>query len=240
VRELHLANDPLLAETVGHETAVLDSGADLAGDSRDQLLVPGGKVVLDRSTDQIDHADRSGIPVRRCVAEGDRHEGVGIVPVRRRRFAGIYIAAFEDLGAPLAEDGRSDRGAIVEADRSCLLAAAHRCNELEVIQLGVVNPECCAPDSHRIDDFTKDRFGCLLEGDDRSEHLADRIEEGDFLVTFGELSPHQPGFRVMLQCESQNGCQERSALRVAAGYLDAGGCDVRYGDGDCGGARMIA
>ena len=62
VGQLHLPGHPLLGQALPDEPVVLQSGAHLTGDGRQELLVAGGEAPAGPPADEVDDTHRPGLP----------------------------------------------------------------------------------------------------------------------------------------------------------------------------------
>ena len=221
VGELHLAHQPLLPKARRHQPAVLHRRADLAGDGADQLLVAGGEAFAAGQPTQVDDPDGAALPLGRRIADRDGKEGrAGIRERRGDAAARELVVRLEDDGASLAEDRGGDGVVIRDEYRPALAGHPDRGHQVELVALGVVEPERRALDAERPRDLGKDRSRRGFQRDHRSEDLADGVEQRDFLVALRELAAEEARLRLLLeQAGDDEGEEGGERLDLVAGPL---------------------
>jgi hypothetical protein len=184
VRELHLLRELLLRERLPHQPRVLDGGADLRRDGRDELLVAGAELLARAAIRQIDDAER--LAAVGCGPH-DRHGEHAAASIGALAVV-FLLARVDDDRVLRAEHARRHAPRIADGDPRRLLQrrAEHR-DRVQRVGWFVVHEDRRAPRAHRLRDLDQDGRGGLLQRHGAAEDLADRVEEVDLLVALGQL-----------------------------------------------------
>src|SRR5215218_4874830 len=205
VRELHLLLQPLLIERPPNEARILDRGADLRGDRRDELLITGGERLPRPPIREVDDAERL------AAVLGGPENGHGEHRALPEPFLGLaqHLAFLDDDGVQGAEDVRAHTAAVVEGDGPDRHAfAAKACDDGEGLRIGLVHEDGGSPCPDGLAHFAQDGGGTLLERHRAPQDLADRVEEIDLLVALGELVGCVLHLERVLQILRDDGTQE--------------------------------
>ena len=190
VGQLQLPAEPLLAQIALHQARVLDRGADLVGDGRDELAVARREAVAADAVGEVDDADAAHRQSRGAVGDGDAEVGPSLVAAIVAAVAGDVgrLLGVVDDGALLAEHLRRDRAVVVHPHRpqALQLEPARRDGAQhagDVVEHHDGRPLRADHGAH----LAHDGPGRLLELHRLPQDLADRVEEIDLLVAARQL-----------------------------------------------------
>ena len=200
VGQLHLVRHPVPRPALAEQSMILERRADLAGDGGQQLAVPGREGAASPAPEQVDDTDRARLPRLRRVLDGHQKGRFGAQVGGGRRMPAVAAGADDRL--PLPEHPRGEhfpRG----IKRPVQSGDSFGRDLVQQSVPGIVDPQRPAARSQNVAYLVEDDPCGLSQLQDRTQDLADRIEQVDLLVAGGQLAAEEADFLFRIQDPDQ-------------------------------------